>query len=117
MVTIRGAITVNNNDYDEIINNTKKLLNNIIMANNLDEKKIISVFFSCTKDLTKAYPAIAARELGLENASLMCLQEMYVEGSLKKCIRICLFYSHIIELESIHNIYLNDAKGLRPDLI
>lgn len=117
MVGIRGATTVINDSIEEIISNTRILLENIIEANSLDTKLITSIFFSCTRDITAAYPARAARELGITHAALMCLQEMQVEGSLEKCIRICIFYNKSMEQNSVKHVYLNKAVILRPDLI
>ncbi len=115
MVSIRGATTIKDNSVSEILENTKVLLIELIRLNNLERDKIISIFFSCTGDVTAAYPAQAARELGLNNTSLMCLQEMYVDGSLELCIRVCVFYNDNIEQAIIKNVYLKEAASLRPD--
>lgn len=47
----------------------------------------------------------------------MCSNEMYVEGSLAKCIRIIVFYNSIISQNDVNHVYLKDAKILRPDLL
>lgn len=116
IVTIRGAITVNKNTKEDIIKYTKKLLIEIIKQNNINKSDVISILFSATKDLNKAYPAIAARELGFNNCGLMCFQEMDVEGSLNKCIRILVFLQSNIKQSDIKHIYLEKASILRPDL-
>ncbi|WP_069649521.1 chorismate mutase [Caloranaerobacter ferrireducens] len=116
IVAIRGAITVNNNTKEDIIKFTKKLLKEIIKQNNIDKSNVISILFSATKDLNKAYPAIAARELGFNNCGLMCFQEMDVEGSLNKCIRVLLFLKSNLDQTCIKHIYLEKASKLRPDL-
>lgn len=117
MISIRGATTIKNNTAEDILSNTRFLLEKIIETNKLDIDSITAVFFSCTKDITAAYPAKAARELGITHASLMCLQEMHVEGSLNKCIRICVFYDENLGQSSVKHIYLNEAVILRPDLV
>lgn len=117
MISIRGATTINRNTQEEILFNTRQLLEQIMKENKLEIKNITAIFFSCTKDITAAYPAKAARELGVTHASLMCLQEMHVEGSLEKCIRLCIFYNEQQEQASVKHIYLNKAISLRPDLI
>lgn len=117
MVSIRGATTIKKDIYEEILFSTRILLESIIKKNELDIKQITAIFFSCTKDITAAYPAIAARELGIVNASLMCLQEMNVKDSLEYCIRICVFYDGKLDQASIKHIYLNEAASLRKDLI
>ncbi|WP_313756487.1 chorismate mutase [Tissierella sp.] len=116
IVTIRGAITVPENSVSSILDSTRELLVEIEKENNINRDKVISVIFSCTNDLDKAYPAKAARELGYTNVGLMCFNEMYVEGSLDRCIRLMVFYNSIINQKDVKHIYLRDAKILRPDL-
>ena len=117
MIGIRGATTIENDNEEEIIKNTIDLLKEIISANSLNNEKVTAIFFSSTKDITAAYPAKAARHMGLTDVPLMCSQEMHVEGSLQKCIRLCLFYDGEISKKDIKHIYLNNAKQLRPDLV
>lgn len=115
-VAIRGAITVDNNTCESILEATKELLIEIEKRNHIIRDRVISIFFSCTSDLDKAYPAKAARQLGYLNAALMCFNEMYVEGSLDKCIRVMVLYNSDLKQEDVNHVYLKDAKVLRPDL-
>lgn len=117
IVSIRGAITVEENTVDSILNNTKELLKEVIKRNNIDKDKVISILFSVTQDLSKTYPAKAARELGYLNIGLMCFNEMVVEGSLDKCIRLMILYNSDINQEDVEHVYLKGAKILRPDLV
>lgn len=115
-VAIRGATTVEDNTADNILEATRDLLRVIEKNNNIDRDKVISIIFTCTSDLDKAYPAKAARQLGYLNAALMCFNEMYVVGSLRKCIRVMVLYNSDMEQKDVKHIYLKDAKALRPDL-
>lgn len=117
IVAIRGAITVKNNNHDDIITNTENLLKEIEKRNHLNKDKVISILFSSTNDLNKEYPAKAARNIGYKYSALMCFNEMEVEESLKKCIRVMLLYSSNMEQKNIKHVYLKGAKSLRPDLI
>jgi monofunctional chorismate mutase len=117
MISIRGATTIQNDKAEEILSATSELLQKTISANQLDINQITAIIFTCTKDISSTYPAKAARDLGIAQAALMCVQEMYVENSLPKCIRICIFYNHDILAEEIKHIYLKNAAILRPDLI
>ena len=114
--SIRGATTADKNDKTEIEKATKDLLNQIISANYLNLSQIISVIFSCTKDLDQIYPAVAARGLGLTSAALMCFSEMHVEGSLPLCIRVMVNAETDVPQTALKHIYLKGAKHLRPDL-
>ncbi len=115
MKTIRGAITIKNNSETEIRTNTITLLDEILSVNNITASEVESIIFTATKDITRAYPAKFAREIGFENATLMCMQEMSVEGSLPLCIRVLMFINHP-ELTNPTHVYLKGAEKLRPDL-
>lgn len=116
MISIRGAITVINDTKEEVLSATNTLLNNIILDNNIEINDIISIIFTCTKDISSAYPAVAAREMGIVNAGLICVNEMYVLNSLNKCIRVLFFVSKNIPQIEVKHIYMGEAKILRPDL-
>lgn len=114
--SIRGAITIEENTIEDIRINTIKMLNQILSENNIGVDDCISMIFTATKDITKAYPAKFARELGFVNCSLMCVQEMYVENSLEMCIRVMLTINSEKNDFKAKHVYLKDAQRLRPDL-
>lgn len=116
ILAIRGATTVDKNTKENILNATKELLQKIIEANNLSLEQIIFIIFTATKDLDEVYPAVAARDIGITNASLICIQEMYVKNSLPMCIRVMLQIQTNKIQKKVKHIYLNEAKILRPDL-
>ena len=117
VVSIRGATTVENNSRLNIIESTKELLMEISKKNNLIKDNVISIIFSATKDLDKEYPAKAARMLGYTECGLMCFTEMYVEGSIEKCIRVLILYQGLnLKQKDIKHVYIKGAKSLRPDL-
>ena len=115
-VAIRGATTVENNTAESILEATRELLVEIERNNNIDRDRVISIIFSSTSDLDKVYPAKAARQLGYINAALMCFNELYVVGSIDKCIRVMILYNSDLEQKEVKHIYLKEAKALRPDL-
>jgi len=119
IIAIRGATTIKENTKNQILEATTELLSSIIQANNIKTDEIISILFTATKDVTKAYPAIAARQLGITGAALMCMQELEIEESLPMCIRVMIQIQRTATLNQdlpVNHIYLHDAKKLRPDL-
>ena len=76
----------------------------------------ISVLFTVTADLTAAFPALAAREMGWVDVPLLCASEIPVPGSMPRCLRILLQ----VELRAPRvldtHIYLGEAVALRPDI-
>lgn len=115
IAAVRGAITVNKNDKDEILSKTTALLKEIIERNKLEFDNIISVIFTATRDIDEVYPAVAARELGMTNIPLFCCQEMYVKGSLPMCIRV-LMHLQLSDNRTLKPVYLERAVKLRPDI-
>lgn len=114
---IRGATTTEFNTAESILSDTKALLVEIIGKNEIKNEDIISIIFTVTNDLNAAFPAVAARELGLTDVPLLNSNEINVPGSLGKCIRILIHAYTEKSREEIKHIYLKDAKKLRPDLV
>ena len=113
---VRGAITIERNDAGEIVAATRRLLEQIVAANEMQPAQIASVIFTATPDVDAAYPARAARELGWLHVPLLCMQEMAVPGSLPLCIRVLVHWNTTRAAEEITHIYLGRAQALRPDL-
>jgi len=114
MKTIRGAITVENNDEREIETAVKELLTEILSKNKIKIPQIQFAVFTCTADITAAYPAKYAREMGFSAVPMMCAQEMRVIGSMPMCIRVLITVD--ADFTPKH-IYLKNAINLRKDLI
>jgi chorismate mutase len=114
---IRGAISVEINDAGAIVAATRELLERIVAANDVSVKEIASVIFVITPDLNAAYPARAAREMGWLNTPLLCMQDLAVEGSPPRCIRVLLHWNTDRSPERIRHVYLGRARALRPDLL
>lgn len=117
MISIRGAIVVDDNTKEKIVNSSKALLEKMIKENDIKTEEIVSILFTATKDLTAAYPAVAARELGINAAGLFCMQEMFVENSLSRCVRTLMYVNNDDCQTDVKHIYLNGAEVLRPDLL
>lgn len=113
---VRGAITVKRNEKDAIVFATEMLLEKIISVNKIKVEDIAAAIFSVTPDLTKEFPAIAAREMGWLYTPLMCTNEIDIEGSLEKCIRVLLIVNSERTQDKMKHIYLDEAQKLRPDL-
>lgn len=117
MIAIRGATTILSNTKEEIKKESIRLIEQIIRDNNLNKEKIISIFFSCTKDINKAYPGKYVREdLNLSNVAIMHFNEMDLDApTLDLCIRVTLFYDG--HVDNLRFVYLNKAVNLRKDLM
>ena len=115
IIAIRGATTSSGNTLKEIENSVVELINELILRNSLDAKKILSITFTVTKDLDACFPASIARKcFGLDSVSFLDCQQMYVPNDIKFCIRLMalvIFPSG----STINHPYLRGAANLRSD--
>lgn len=112
---LRGAITVEGNQADLIVEATAELVRALMERNGLAPDDIVSCIFTCTGDLDAEFPAVAARNLGLNSVPLLCGREIDVPGSLPKVIRI-LMHCYPPDGAEAKHVYLRDAAALRADL-
>ncbi len=114
---IRGAITVPDNTADAISEAVHELLDVVEHQNRLSPEYLISVTFSVTRDLDALFPAAAARHrLGWDAVPLLDVQQMYVPGSLSRCVRLLIHAQLPILHGDVCHVYLREARSLRPDL-
>jgi chorismate mutase len=113
---VRGATTVEENSAEAIGAATREMLEQIIALNSLKMKDVASAIFSVTPDLTAAFPAKAARELGWQHVALFDAQEIPVPGSLPRCVRVLIHWNTEKPQAEIRHVYLRGAASLRPDL-
>ncbi|MBN1521507.1 MAG: chorismate mutase [Candidatus Aureabacteria bacterium] len=113
---IRGAITVDNNTPEDIVQETRVLLKEMIEKNHIRKEDVCSIFFSVTLDLTSEFPALAARQLGFTDTPLLCLTEIPVPESLGKVVRILIHCNTKTSQKDMIHVYLKEAVSLRPDL-
>ncbi len=114
LVALRGAITVDRNDSESILEGTTELMHEVMERNRLGPDDMVSCIFTCTEDLNAEFPAVAARQLGLNTVPLLCAREMDVPGSMARVIRL-LLHCYTGGVEAQH-VYLRDAAALRRDL-
>ncbi len=114
---IRGATVASANQEHAILDATRQLLEAILEANpKLTPENIASALFTVTDDLTAAYPAKAARQLGWQETPLMCAREIPVQGGLPFCIRVMIHWNTDTPQSAIRHVYLGEAATLRPGL-
>jgi chorismate mutase len=110
---IRGATTVDDNTREDTLAAAKELLQEMVQANGVQEEEIACIFFTTTPDINRAFPAAAARELGLSQVPMLCGHEMNVHGSLPMCLRILILFNTRKGAEEIVHVYIRGARELR----
>jgi chorismate mutase len=106
---------VEENTAKAILAATSELLGLIVEANDLETEDVASAIFTTTPDLTAAFPARAAREMGWQDVALLDVQEILVPGSLERCIRVLIHWNTGKSAAEIKHVYLKGAQALRPD--
>ena len=115
IIAIRGATTSSGNTFKEIENSVVELINELILRNSIDPKKILSITFTVTKDLDACFPASIARKcFGLDSVAFLDCQQMYVPNDVDFCIRLLALVISPTNY-SINHPYLRGASNLRTD--
>src|ERR1700761_7347936 len=116
MRAVRGAIQVDADDRDSILEGTRELVAEVLARNGIDVADIVSVIFTATPDLTADFPAYAARTLGFDDVPLLCASEIAVPGALPRVIRLLAHVETPLARAQIRHVYLRGAAALRRDL-
>lgn len=112
---VRGAIKARANDPEAVIEATEELMSELMGRNDLGPERMVSCIFTSTHDLNAEFPAVAARNLGLESVPLLCAQEIDVPGAMPSVIRTLVHYYAPGEHTPTHT-YIGAAQKLRSDL-
>jgi chorismate mutase len=113
---IRGAVQIEADDAASTLAGTAELVATIMRRNMLVPDAVISLFFTATSDLRAAFPAQAARELGLTDVPLLCATEIEVLGAPPRIVRAMFHVETELPKAAIQHVYLGGAAVLRPDL-
>ena len=115
LTAIRGATTSKGDTNDFIKEAVIELIKEFITRNNLNQKNIISITFTVTKDLTSCFPAsIARKNFNFDNVALLDCQQMFVPNDINFCIRLLALVYLESDRKPLHP-YLNESYKLRPD--
>lgn len=112
----RGAIVVAEDRAEVLLEATERLLRAMLERNGVDLEDLVSVLFTATEDLRSAFPAEAARRMGLGKVPLLCAREIPVDGSMPRVIRVLMHFHSDRTLGDIEHVYLDGAESLRDDL-
>ena len=115
LFALRGAISVDRNDAQDILDATTELMKAIMERNALTPEHVVSCIFTATNDLNAEFPAVAARALGFDRLPLLCAREIPVPRALPRVIRVLIHY-YADEAHESRHVYLGAASALREDL-
>ena len=112
----RGAIVVAADDAEAVLDATGRLLDGLIERNAVEREDLISILFTVTDDLRSAFPAEAARQMGMGDVPLLCAREIPVEGAMPSVVRVLMHFHSERALDGVTHVYLDGAEKLRDDL-
>jgi chorismate mutase len=115
LFALRGANSVESNRAEAILAATAELMRALMERNALEPDEMVSCIFTVTEDLDAEFPAVAARNLGLDRVPLLCAREVPVPSSLPRIIRVLVHY-YAAEGHQPRHVYLGEARSLRADL-
>ncbi len=113
---IRGAVQVEANQREAIIEGTAELVAEVMARNELVTDDVISVLFTATPDLTADFPALAARKNGFHDVPLLCATEIDVPTALPRVVRLLMHVETERPRSAIRHVYLRGAAALRLDI-
>ncbi|HEX6523040.1 MAG TPA: chorismate mutase [Streptosporangiaceae bacterium] len=113
---IRGAVQVEADVRELILEGTAELVNEVMVRNDLTTDDVISVLFTVTPDLTAEFPALAARKLGFHDVPLICATEIPVPGAMPHVVRLMAHVETDRPRSAIQHVYLRGAAALRLDI-
>jgi chorismate mutase len=115
LFALRGATSVESNQADAILAATGELMRELMDRNALEPDAMVSCIFTVTDDLDAEFPAVAARQVGLDSVALLCAREVPVPGSLPRVVRVLVHY-YAADDHTPRHAYLHRARSLRADL-
>ena len=113
---IRGATCLQRDDATEMAEAVTELLHEVMSRNSISSDDFVSVLFTSTTDLHSAFPAAAARGVGLADVPLICAQEIDVTGAMEKVVRVMVHVETSKSRGEIKHVYLRGAEALRLDI-
>jgi chorismate mutase len=113
---LRGAITLDGDTRDQVIEKTAQLLQTMLERNEVGKADLISIVFTATDDVKSEFPAAAARSIGISDIPLLCARELDVEGAIGRCVRVLMHLYTEKDPSALRHVYLEGAVPLRTDL-
>jgi chorismate mutase len=113
---VRGAIQVDADEREEVLDATTELLAAVLERNALSPEDLISVVFTATPDLVSEFPAYAARQMGITDVPLLCATEIGVPGAMPRVLRLLAHVETELGRADVRHVYLRGAAALRTDL-
>lgn len=118
LVALRGAITLDADTREQVLDRTAELLEALMVRNGLEASDMISLVFTATEDVRSEFPAAAVRAAGISDVPMLCAKELSIEtdSGIPLCVRVLAHVYSDLPRETLRHVYLRGARQLRSDL-
>lgn len=110
---IRGATRLSEDSAEEMAEAVTELLGELLNGNNVSNDDLVSMLFTATPDIHSAFPASAARVMGLTDVPLICAQELDVAGAMPLVVRVLVHTNSEASRAEVYHPYLRGTDALR----
>lgn len=101
---VSGATVVEADEPGLVLAATRALLRDIAARHAIEPAQVISAIFTTTPDLTSAFPARAARQLGWHDVPLLCMSELPAPDAPPRSVRVLLHVARTAHAPSLDNV-------------
>lgn len=118
LVALRGAITLEQDSREEVLERTAEMLSALMERNGLDTDDMVSLLFTATGDIHSEFPAAAVRAAGISDVPMLCARELDIDGQsgVPLCVRVLAHVYTDRPRPDLRHAYLRGARQLRSDL-
>jgi len=117
VLALRGATTLDDDTPEHVTERVKALVAALFERNELEPDQVISILVTGTADIRSIHPATAVRAFGLPDVAILGAQELAIEGSLPRCVRVLVHIDTERPRHALRHVFLEGATVLRPDLM
>ncbi|MEZ5268380.1 MAG: chorismate mutase [Microthrixaceae bacterium] len=107
--TLRGATTLDVDDEPHMVERASTLLTEMLDRNQVDHDDLVSIVFTATDDIHSAFPALAARRMGLGDVPLLCARELEIDGATPRCVRALMHLMTSRSRSEMRHVYLDSG--------
>jgi chorismate mutase len=118
VVALRGAITLDADTREQVLERTAELLGALLERNGLRSSDVVSLIFTATDDVRSEFPAAAVRAAGISDVPMLCAKELSIDSdsAIPLCIRVLAHVYTDRPRSDLRHAYLRAARQLRSDL-
>jgi chorismate mutase len=113
---LRGAITVDDDTKEQVLDRTSRLLREMLDRNGIAKDDVVSIILTATEDVRSEFPAAAGRGMGLGDIPVIGAREIAVEGGMARCIRVLMHFYTERSAADLRHVFLEKASALPTDL-